>query len=113
MRAWDELIALRLATVPGDHDALGWAELEAAITAIDAGWRARAEPHLAHALAHYAASDQTSAIERARAERIAARVRPHEAQTHLERARTLPYDEADHGDARRPTALLELFVTAS
>jgi tetratricopeptide (TPR) repeat protein/predicted Ser/Thr protein kinase len=107
MRAWGELIALRHATVPEGHDELGWAELEAAITAIEVGWQARAEPHIARALVHYATSTQTSEIERARAERIAARVRPTQARTHLQRARTL-LDAADPADARLPNALQEL-----
>jgi eukaryotic-like serine/threonine-protein kinase len=75
MASWDELIALRHAITRDDDDELGWAELEAAITAIDAGWAAEAEPHIERALVHYARSTKTSAKERARAEGVAARVR--------------------------------------
>ncbi len=110
MQAWAELVALRTASAEPDVDELGWAELEAAITALDAGWTERAEPHVARALQHYAASRETSSVERARAECTAARIRRGDrALVHLRRAAELLRDETPH--ERRSAAWLELAAT--
>lgn len=87
MTAWDEVLALQ--RQESEPDALGWAHLEAAVTAGRAGQTVRAESHIAAALDEYERSDKTSPRERARAEIVAAQLRaatPEHARAHLQHA---------------------------
>jgi eukaryotic-like serine/threonine-protein kinase len=100
--AFEEFIALRREQAPDDDDELGWGELAAAEVADRLGHRELAEQHLQRGLACYGRSDGTSPGERARAERIAARLRHDDrAQSigHLQRAWAL-LDEHDDDLAR-------------
>ncbi|HET6583858.1 MAG TPA: tetratricopeptide repeat protein, partial [Nannocystaceae bacterium] len=112
LAAWDDLLARRHAITPRYDDALGWAELETAITAQQAGDVTLAREHIARALTHYGRSDETSPREHARVRIVAARLADDrdEAVAHLHAAWT---HLAASTEARESAMRLELFDTWS
>jgi hypothetical protein len=110
LATWDDVLARRHAMTPDDHGSIGWAELEAAITASTNGPTARARAHIARALDHMARSTDTMPREHARVHIVAARLSadPTAAARHLQQAwAALP----DAADPRESTARLDLGAT--
>ncbi|MBC7974092.1 MAG: tetratricopeptide repeat protein, partial [Myxococcales bacterium] len=118
LRSFEELLALHHEHQPDNHDKLGWAELAIAELSQQLGREPLAAEHLERALEHYTQSTDTSPGERARAERIAARLRAGDrerAADHLRRAWTLlEQDDADIGhdirDLGERMALVETWL---